>query len=473
MSLKLLCALLMSAASSFGFQASDPQTILKRMLDVTGFARVSGKALHWHDMQGVEQNYQSPSPFITVLNSREVWIDPRTGIERISSQAVYPGRGPSPAAVSIVGPGGTFSIGPNGPVAVPGSPGQQRNLDLWAVLADWRDARDVRLAPSQVYQDYPRTVLARAGAFGEERLFLDTKTGFPVKLDREEPHYLWGQVRVEYLYSIWHDNAGAFLPVSSARVVDGFKEITRTVGDFEFIDRENAPDLALPAVPPAASGLPLFLQPLRPKKIDIDTHTFLTQNPGYTEAFALAGDTVYILDATQSEKRAQQDLELIRAAFPGEHRFVLVVTDLAWPHIAGVRFWVASGATVISHRASKEFLTRVVERRWTRAPDLLEQRRKSVKFHFVAVDKAYTVASGKLELAAIDGIGSEGSLMAWLPDSGFLWASDYIQSVTDPATYTTEVWLAVERAGFKPKQVAAMHIPLTPWATIEALAKAH
>jgi hypothetical protein len=160
---------------------------------------------------------------------------------------------------------------------------------------------------------------------------------------------------------------------------------------------------------------------------------------------------------------------LVRAAFPGVHRFVLVVTDLAWPHFAGVRFWVASGAAVISHRASKDFLTRMVERRWTRAPDLLEQRRKAVKFHYVAVDKAYTAAAGKLELAAIDGIGSEGSLMAYLPDNGFLWGSDYIQSVTDPATYTTEVWQAVERAGFKPKQVAAMHIP---WAAIEALAKA-
>jgi hypothetical protein len=29
----------------------------------------------------------------------------------------------------------------------------------------------------------------------------------------------------------------------------------------------------------------------------------------------------------------------------------------------------------------------------------------------------------------------------------------------------------VERAGLKPGQVAAMHIPLTPWTTIEELAK--
>jgi len=442
---RLLCLLLVSAESA------SAQSALQRTLDLTGFTRVSDRILHWRDMQGVEQNYQSPAPFFTVLYSRESWVDPRTGVERISSQTVFPGRGPSPATVSMLGPG---------------SPGAQRYLDLWAVLADWRDAHDVRVLPSQVFQDYPRTVLARTGQFGEERLFLDSKTGFPVKLDREEPHYLWGQVQVEYIYSIWQDKDGASVPMCSARVVDGFKEITRTIGDFEFLRREQALDMP---PPPPTNPTPLFLQPLPPKKIDVDRHTFLTQNPGYTEAFARIGDAVYILDAAQGESRARQDLDLIRAAFPGAHQFVLVVTDVAWPHIAGVRFWVASGATVISHRASQEFLTRVIERRWTRAPDLLEQHRKGVKFRFVPVDKRYTAAGGKLELRAIDGIGSEGALMAFLPDSHFLWASDYIQSVTAPASYTAEVWQAVRRAAFQPQQVAAMHIPLTPWTTIETL----
>ena len=114
---------------------------------------------------------------------------------------------------------------------------------------------------------------------------------------------------------------------------------------------------------------------------------------------------------------------------------------------------------------------KVVERRWTREPDLLEQNRKTAKLQFVAVDKTRNEADGKLRLFAIDGIGSEGALMAYVPDNSWLWASDYIQNVSSPSAYATEVWQAVERAGLKPRQVAAMHIPLTPWMTIEALAK--
>ena len=45
--------------------------------------------------------------------------------------------------------------------------------------------------------------------------------------------------------------------------------------------------------------------------------------------------------------------------FPGHHPIVVVVTDLAWPHVAGVRYWVAMGATIVSHAGSKEFLSQV------------------------------------------------------------------------------------------------------------------
>jgi hypothetical protein len=72
--------------------------------------------------------------------------------------------------------------------------------------------------------------------------------------------------------------------------------------------------------------------------------------------------------------------------FPGPHPVAVVVTDLAWPHVAGVRYWVGAGATVISHRASEPFLREVVERRWTLAPDLRERRRAGTPFRFRSVE---------------------------------------------------------------------------------------
>jgi hypothetical protein len=147
----------------------------------------------------------------------------------------------------------------------------------------------------------------------------------------------------------------------------------------------------------------------------------------------------------------------------------VVVTDLAWPHVAGVRYWVANGATIIAHKSAKTFLQSVVDRHWTRAPDLLEQRHKTAKLKFIGVNSAYTMANGAITIHPIDGIGSECALMAFLVRDKFLWASDYIQTTSEPTSYVLEVWSAVKRDGLTPESTAAEHLPLTAWAKIEDL----
>jgi hypothetical protein len=112
-----------------------------------------------------------------------------------------------------------------------------------------------------------------------------------------------------------------------------------------------------------------------------------------------------------------------------------------------------------------------VDRRWTLAPDLLEQRRETAKLKFVGVDAAYQLAGGAISWHPIDGIGSEVALMAFLAPDRFLWASDYIQTVAEPSAYASEVWRAVQRDGLHPERTAAEHLPLTPWARIAALEK--
>jgi len=93
---------------------------------------------------------------------------------------------------------------------------------------------------------------------------------------------------------------------------------------------------------------------------------------------------------------------------------------------SGLRYWVASGATVVAHATAHDFLQSVIDRRWTLAPDFLEQHRKNAKFKFRGVDSRYDLANGALTLHPIDGIGSEGALLAFLPSDRVLWASGFI-----------------------------------------------
>jgi hypothetical protein len=351
-----------------------------------------------------------------------------------------------------------------------------RPLNVWAVLADWIAAGDARVTETCELRDYPRLVLTRASGKEGERLYVDMKSGYPVALERREPNYLWGQVDVQYVYATWTRIGSGHLPGTATRMVDGQPELTRTFGTMALVPRDSAPPLVLPPVTaPMATAGPTFLAPQPPDTIRVSNTTFLLRNSGYQEALTLAHDTVFVFDATQGDGRARQDSAWIGKLFPGKHPIAVVVTDLAWPHVAGVRYWVANGATIISHRASRPFLERVVQRRWTDAPDALEKRRLAGKGHgptmvFRPVTDSLRLAGGSVTLYPIDGAASEGALAAYVKADGFLWASDYIQDLSAPTQYVDEVAAAVRRVGISPVRVAAEHTPLGPWAAVAKLA---
>lgn len=449
--------------------------IIARAIDVTGLSRLGNAVLRANVAESQvhgEQSDRTYPPFFSDMSTSALWTDPARGTERVERQFFWIGSGPMNQGAVLSSEQATFVA--RDTVLMPAQPwhgrtAASRPLNAWAVLRDWERASDAHVVARCVYRDYPRTVLAREGAYGEERLYLDPKTGFPVKLERREPHYLWGDVRVEYVYSTWQVAGGAAYPGASFRLEDGDVATSRTVGTMALVPRDSAPRLALPADAPVMALPNPFVEPTPPDTVRVGPNAFLLVTRAYTSAVALVGDTVYVLDATLGEARARQDSLWVGRLFPGKHPVALVVTDLAWPHIAGVRFWVASGATVISHRASREFLARVIDRRWTLAPDRLEQRRRTAKLRFVAVNDSLALAGGAIRLHAIDGVSSEGALMAYLSGDRFLYAGDFIQDTQNPSQYASEVSRAVRRAGVTPQRVAAMHIPLTAWEKIAAL----
>jgi len=104
-------------------------------------------------------------------------------------------------------------------------------------------------------------------------------------------------------------------------------------------------------------------------------------------------------------------------------------------------------------------------------PDALELKRRKnpskARLKFLAVDHAM-LAADRLRLMPIDGIGSEVALMAYFPDEKFLWASDFIQTLDEPSAYAHEVLLAAKRSGIVPERVAAEHLALSDWKSVQS-----
>ena len=447
--------------------SGDAGSLLDRAADAVGLDR--GGVLHAHAADVTLQPHQSDRPYppyFPLVQSVEMWFDPSTGVERAEGSAVFPGSGPAPRPTTLRD-AGRLQMEWGGTLrSVDPAAGPARELNAWAVLRDWRAARDAVVVAECTYRDFPRVVLERTTERGPERLYLDPESALPVKLDREEAHAatrsIWGATHVEFLYQTWIAVGDRSVPAASFRVVDGLVATSRTVGAVEVVARDAAPELAL------GDDTPLPPSPFdaAPDTVRVADDVYLLVTPMYTGAVALAGDTVVVFDATTSGARAADDQDWVRRLFPGDHPAVVLVTDLAWPHVGGVREWVAGGAAVVSHRVSEPFLRGLVDRRWTRQPDRLEARRGEVEFRFTGVDGPATLGAGGVQVAPIGGIGSEGALVAYLPEAGFLWAGDYVQTVDGPSTYAAEVVAAVRREGWAPRTVAAQHLPLTPWQAV-------
>jgi len=454
----------------------DARALLRKAAERTGLPRTSDSVLMAAAFDLKSHQFESDRtypPALTEATALDYSFDPVTGVERVRQHTTIGGyeygfesigdaRASYLVADTALKPSEETHSGMY----------ESRPLNVWAMLDDWLAATDVRVEGECTYRDYPRIVLTRRGARGPERLFLDPKSGYPTKLDRVEPHYLWGQRHVEYVYSTWQRVGSAHLPGGSFRVDDGLTTITRTFGTTRFVPRDSAPSLKVPArAESMAFARPVFLKPTRPDTVRVSSSTFLLRNRGYTEAVTLQRDTVFVFDATQGDERVKEDSAWIAALFPGRHPIVVVVTDLAWPHVAGVRAWVARGAIIASHRAARSFLSDVVDRRWTLSPDLLEQRRATARLRFRAVDDSLSLGDGAVTLFPIDGAASEVALIAFVRTDRFLWASDFIQNVSAPTQYLDEVSAAVTRVGVKPLMVAAEHAPLVAWERLVPLAE--
>ena len=173
-------------------------------------------------------------------------------------------------------------------------------------------------------------------------------------------HYLWGQMHVEFVYSTWQRIGGAHLPAGTFRVEDGVTTITRTYGEQRLVPRDSAPSLTLPARDkPMALARQISSCRRRP---DTDPRErddcSASQSRLCRDRDARARHRVRVRRDAGRRARAARFARGSPRSFPGRHPIVVVVTDLAWPHVAGVRAWVARGATIVSHRAAREFLAR-------------------------------------------------------------------------------------------------------------------
>lgn len=188
--------------------------------------------------------------------------------------------------------------------------------------------------------------------------------------------------------------------------------------------------------------------------------------------FVQQPDGLVVIEAPISSEYSVQVLDEAAKRFPNTRVKAVISTSDSWPHLSGLREYVARRIPVYASPLNEPIIRRPLKADYRAAPDRLAGAPADPQFRFVS--EKTTIGSGpnRLELYPIHGENGERMLMVHLPERRLLYTSDELQKQRSgeyfmPA-YLVDVAGAVTRAGIGDAidTVFGMHLTPTPWAEI-------
>jgi len=391
----------------------------------------------------------------------------------------------SPATVGVFGDeGGATQFGTRWVPTGPTNFDQALALDPERLLLTARAAADLHALPDEVEQRIAQHVVAFSYQGTHLRLSLNPWTHLPTMLEQVSNRLfggsIWGDVTVRRWYSFWTlERGGLMYPRQTTTEWNGLPYADQTVEDLTVDGPVDESAFAIPdevrAASKATTPRPAVVPTIAEDKVVALSDTVLEIPGGFNVSLVKQPDGLVVIEGTTSPAYSQLVMAYAAKRFPGVPIKALVTTSDAWPHIGGVREYVAAGTPIYALDLNVSILTRLVQAPHTIAPDTLATHLKAPVFK--PVTHKTTIGTGETEIVLVPLRGEIGErmMMAWLPAQHLLYSSDSIQPMsTGPAPFfmpemLREVQLAAEREHITGiDRVFGMHLTPTPWAEVVA-----
>ena len=381
----------------------------------------------------------------------------------------------------------------------PALPNQHRralqSLDLSPerVLLTALGAHDLGAAGDTVLQGVDHRLVTFPWDDRPVRLYLNAATRLPGAVALPEPEgeifeAIWGDSPTMTVWSLWSLEPGGLLYPRQRDVFRlGHPLESEILSSVQFDVAAPTDSFAIPAElrQQFAAGPAFDFFALKPGELPggessepIELAPGVVTIPGaYAVTWIEQPDGVVVLEATMTSGWTRAVLDRAAERFPGIPVKAVVSTSDAWPHVGGVREFVAEGIPVYALDLNVPLLDRLVAAPHLRGPDRLARAPRAPEFHPVADASTIGVGPNRIELHPVRGEGGERMMLAWLPERRILYASDLLQIMPDGTAfwpeYLIEVAAVVEREGLDPETVFAMHTQPMRWErVVEILAAA-
>ncbi|WP_338265650.1 hypothetical protein [Corallococcus caeni] len=351
------------------------------------------------------------------------------------------------------------------------------------VLLAALDAKDLRAQADTVLQEVPHHVVAFHLDRASVRLFLNARTGLPTAVETvgahpEDPFWsVWGDVRTVLSFQAWSlESGGLRYPRHWEWARNGQPHhsvtVTAVTVDPPLTDADFAVAEDVKQGFEARRARKLDDTPaLRPDAPPVELAPGVVQLPGaWNVALVAQEDGVVVVEGPLASGYSARVLEEAAKRFPGLKVKAVVSTSDAWPHVGGLREYVARGIPVYVLDLNRALVERLVASPRTLLPDALARKPRAAKLQVVDGRRVLGNGKNRLELVPVRTETGERMVFAWLPEHRLLYTSDLVQPQPDGAFFNVqqvdETVEVATREKLPVARVFGMHLKPTDWSAL-------
>jgi hypothetical protein len=351
------------------------------------------------------------------------------------------------------------------------------------------NATDLKRDADVTMQGFPQQVVSFTLDGAPVRIYLNPYTHLPTAYDYSGPLArtgFWayhGDATERTFLSFWKlTPQGIRLPLQSDVQTNGLPDRTYVISRLTLNPNLSGADFHIPAevkarFKPVSSAsletVPLDLASVPPQ--ELAPGIVLIRGP-WNVTLVRQNDGIVVLDGPISSGYSAKVIEQAHRRFPGVPIKAVVSTSDAWPHIAGLREYVALGIPIFILDLNKAAVQSIIRAPHRSGPDRLQAHPKSEMLRIVSSKAILGRGKNRLEIYPVRGESSERQMMVYFPAHHLLYGSDIFQQdqngkFTFPEQ-VLELSEAVDREGLVVDRVFLMHVGATPWSEVISSANA-
>ena len=349
------------------------------------------------------------------------------------------------------------------------------------VLSTALAASDLHSLPDVQLHGYSHHVVGFTWHGHPARLYLNGHTSLPEVVEWTAPRpydvfwSVWGDVTTRISYGMWSlEPGGLRYPRQWTIERNGLPESDVTVTSVTVNPPLDAAEVAIPAE--ARTEILAHRRTIADLPLGIPGQPATEVDPGVLHVpgswnvnLIRQSDGIVVVEGPLSSDYSIKVMDEARRRYPHLPIKAVITTSDSWPHIGGLREYVARGIPIYAVDLDRPVLTRLFNAPHTFIPDDLQRHRRPPRWHLVTTRTTLGDGVNRLELIPYRTETGERQMMVYLPHYRLLYSSDLFAPDEKDTWFTPEYLLelrtAVTREHLDVDTIFGMHYDPTPYRT--------